>query len=58
MKYDDINKLVVAIKPPINVVSLIPMRSIRTPAIGDIKNVVPTVKEPTNAKINTKLRGK
>lgn len=26
------------------------MRSTRTPAIGDIRNVVPTVKEPTNAK--------
>jgi len=33
-----------------NVVVLIPMRSTRTPAIGDIRNVVPTVKEPTNAK--------
>jgi len=52
VKYDDINKLLVAIKPPINVVVLIPMRSTRTPAIGDIRNVVPTVKEPTSAKIN------
>jgi len=50
VKYDDINKLLVAIKPPINVVVLIPMRSTRTPAIGDIRNVVPTVKEPTSAK--------
>lgn len=54
MKYDDINKLLVAIKPPINVVVLIPIRSTRTPAIGDIRNVVPTVKEPTNAKIKKK----
>lgn len=52
MKYDDISKLLVAIAPPINVVNRIPMRSTSTPAIGDIKNVVPTVKDPTNAKTN------
>lgn len=52
MKYDDISKLLVAIAPPINVVNRIPMRSTSTPAIGDIRNVVPTVKDPTNAKTN------
>lgn len=54
MKYEDISKLLVAIAPPINVVNLIPIRSTNTPAIGDIRNVVPTVKEPTNAKIKIK----
>lgn len=50
MKYEDISKLLVAIAPPKNVVNLIPIRSTSTPAMGDIRNVVPTVKEPTNAK--------
>lgn len=35
--------------PPISVVKRSPILSVKMPEIGDKKNVVPMVKEPTNA---------
>lgn len=40
-------------KPPINVVSRKPILSVKQPATGDRRNVVPIVREPTSA-ANTK----
>lgn len=39
----------VANNPPIKVVNLIPILSVRIPAIGERKKVVPIVREPTRA---------
>ena len=42
------NTPVVAIKPPINAVFLIPKRSTRTPETGDKIKVDPTKRDPMN----------
>lgn len=42
-------------RPPINVVCLIPILSVRIPAIGDKKNVVPMVRDPTRAEKSHKI---
>lgn len=39
-------------RPPTNVVKRNPIRSVRMPEIGDKKNVVPMVSEPTRAASN------
>lgn len=49
VKNEEINKLMHVKKPPINVVNLIPMRSLNIPANIDKKNVVPRVREPISA---------
>lgn len=53
-KMADKNIPVAAKKPPNNVVFRSPMLSVRIPDTGDKRNVVPIVKDPTNAKIETK----
>ena len=45
---EEINTPVVAIRPPINAVFLIPKRSTRTPEIGDKIKVDPTKRDPMN----------
>lgn len=47
---DDANIPPEAIRPPMNVVNLIPILSVKIPATGDRKNVVPIVSDPTSAK--------
>lgn len=49
VKNEERSMLLLAIKPPKNVVNLIPIRSLNIPDTIDNKNVVPIVNEPIRA---------
>lgn len=50
MTNEETNIPTAAISPPIKVVSRIPILSVKMPATGERKKVVPIVREPTKAK--------
>ena len=50
-KKDDKNIPAAAKPPPIKVVNRMPILLVSRPATGDKKNVIPIVREPTNAVI-------
>lgn len=56
VKNDERSRPVADSKPPINVVNRIPILSVKTPATGENKKVVPMVNEPTKAEIDRKRK--